>query len=225
MPAENLVIVALGDTHGLHATMDHDIPEGDVLIHAGDFCGRGFVEEVVEFARWMGSLPHRHKLAIPGNHDRAVEESGQLCRDVFSERGIRLLIGETVEVEGFHFFGSPYTPTFLNWHFMRDRGPAIRAEWAEIPDHADVVITHGPAYGHGDLAPPWKGEPPRRVGCLELLNRLLTVRPRYHVFGHIHDGHGVTISDEIPGTTFYNASVCTEAYRPSNPPHQFTLSR
>lgn len=223
MSADRLTIVALSDTHGLHATMDRDIPDGDVLIHAGDFCGRGHVEEVVEFAHWMGSLPHRHKLAIPGNHDIPVEESEQLCRDVFADRGIRLLVGETVEIEGFRFFGSPYTPTFLNWHFMRDRGDPIRAEWKAIPDNADVVITHGPAYGHGDLAPPWKGQPPRHVGCLELLNRLLTVRPRVHIFGHIHDGYGVTISDEIPGTTFYNASVCTEAYRPVNAPHTITL--
>lgn len=211
MSAESLVIVALSDTHGLHAAMDHDIPEGDVLIHAGDFCGRGLVEEVVEFAHWMGALPHRHKIVIPGNHDRPVEDSERLCRDIFAERGIRLLVGETTEIEGFRFFGSPYTPTFLNGHFMRDRGEPIRTEWEAIPDNADVVITHGPAYGH--------------VGCLELLNRLRSVRPRFHVFGHIHDGHGVTISDEIPGTTFYNASVCTEAYRPSNPPHRFTLKR
>ncbi|MCB1229308.1 MAG: metallophosphoesterase, partial [Verrucomicrobiae bacterium] len=78
MSAESLVIVALSDTHGLHAAMEHDIPEGDVLIHAGDFCGRGLVEEVVEFAHWMGSLPHRHKLATAGNHDRPVEESERL---------------------------------------------------------------------------------------------------------------------------------------------------
>ena len=41
------------------------------------------------------------------------------------------------------------------------------------------------AYGHGDLARPWKGAPPRHVGCFELLNRLWTVRPKVHVFGHI----------------------------------------
>jgi Icc-related predicted phosphoesterase len=115
------------------------------------------------------------------------------------------------------------TPTFLHWHFMRDRGEQIRADWEKIPNGADVVITHGPAYGHGDLAPPWRGESPRHVGCFELLSRLRAIRPRLHVFGHIHDGYGVTISDEIAGTTFINASVCTEAYHPVNRPHRFVL--
>lgn len=223
MPTRSLSIVAISDTHGMHARMEHTIPEGDVLIHAGDFCGRGRAEEVRDFAAWMGSLPHRQKIVTPGNHDSPVENDPATFREIFAACGIRLLINETVEIEGFRFFGSPYTPTFLNWYFMRDRGPAIRREWETIPDDADVVVTHGPAYGHGDLAPPWRGEPPRNVGCLELLNRLRSVRPRLHVFGHIHDGYSVTISDEIPGTTFVNASVCTEAYRPANPPQHFLL--
>jgi Icc-related predicted phosphoesterase len=225
MPTRSLSIVAISDTHGMHAAMEQAVPDGDVLIHAGDFCGRGRAGEVRDFAAWIGALPHRHKIVTPGNHDSPVENDAATFREVFAAQGIRLLINETVEIEGFRFFGSPYTPTFLNWHFMRDRGPAIRAEWETIPDDADVVVTHGPAYGHGDLAPPWRGEPPRHVGCLELLNRLRSVRPRLHVFGHIHDGYGVTISDEIPGTTFVNASVCTEAYRPSNRPHRCELIR
>jgi len=223
MPTRSLSIVAISDTHGMHASMEHAVPDGDLLIHAGDFCGRGRAAEVRDFAAWMGAMPHRHKLVTPGNHDRPVENDPSTFRKVFAEQGIRLLINESVWIEEFRFFGSPYTPTFFDWHFMRDRGPAIRAEWEKIPDDADVVITHGPAYGHGDLAPPWKGEPPRHVGCLELLNRLRAVRPRLHVFGHIHDGYGITISDEIPGTTFVNASVCTEAYLPSNRPHRFLL--
>lgn len=131
-----------------------------------------------------------------------------------------LLIHEPIEIRGCRFFGSPYTPTFLNWHFMRDRGPTLRAEWEKIPERTDVVITHGPAYGHGDTAPAWRGQPPRHVGCFELLKRLHLIRPQLHIFGHIHDGYGMTISDEIPGATFLNASICTEAYRPLNPPHQ-----
>jgi len=225
MTADTLSVVALSDTHGMHEKMRRPVPDGDVLVHAGDFCGHGSIDEVVAFARWMGAFPHRHKLAVPGNHDRPVEESPHDCRALFAGEGIRLLLGETVEIEGFRFFGSPYTPTFLNWHFMRDRGEAIRAEWEAIPNRADVVITHGPAYGHGDLCPPWRGEPPRHVGCFELLARLRVVRPAFHVFGHIHEGYGVTISDEIPGTTFLNASICTEAYRPENAPHGFTLLR
>lgn len=225
MATNFLTIVVLSDTHGMHGRMKHPVPEGDLLIHAGDFCGRGLLKEVQEFAAWMGALPHRQKLVTPGNHDRPVEEQEAACRRLFEAQGIRLLIGDTVEVEGLRVFGSPYTPTFLNWYFMRDRGPSIRAEWEAIPDGADVVITHGPAYGHGDLVPPWQGNPARHAGCLELLSRLHAIRPKLHVFGHIHDGYGVTVSDEIPGTTFLNASVCTETYKPVNPPQRFVLAR
>ena len=224
MSERSLSIVALSDTHGVHGKMDCEIPDGDVLIHAGDFCGHGRMHEVVEFAEWMGALPHPHMLVTAGNHDRPVEENEPACREVFEAQGIRLLIGERISIEGFNFFGSPYTPTFFNWFFMRDRGEPIRAEWRVIPPDADVVITHGPAYGHGDQAPPWQGSPPRQVGCFELLARLRAVRPKFHVFGHIHGGYGVTISDEIPGTTFLDASVCTESYLPRNAPHQFTLT-
>jgi hypothetical protein len=136
MPTRSLSIVAISDTHGMHAAMEHVVPDGDLLIHAGDFCGRGSAQEVRDFAAWMGTMPHRHKLVTPGNHDRPVENDTATFREVFADQGIRLLINETVEIEGFRFFGSPYTPTFLNWHFMRDRGPAIRREWETIPDDA-----------------------------------------------------------------------------------------
>ena len=204
--------------------MTHPFPVGDILVHAVDFCGRGRMEEVSDFARCLGAMPHKHKLVTPGNHDRPVEAQENACRRLFEAQGIQLLIGETVEVSGLQIFGSPYTPAFLNWHFMRDRGASIRAEWKAIPDDTDVVITHGPAYGHGDLAPSWMGQPPRHVGCFELLSRLRKVQPKLHIFGHIHDGYGVTISDEIPGTKFLNASVGTESYRPTNAPHWVEFS-
>jgi len=34
-------IVFISDTHGLHGDMLHPIPEGDVLIHAGDCTNMG----------------------------------------------------------------------------------------------------------------------------------------------------------------------------------------
>ena len=46
------------------------------------------------------------------------------------------------------------------------------------------------------------------------------VRPRYHVFGHIHEGHGATTDG---ATTYLNASCCTLSYRPDNPPLVFDL--
>jgi Icc-related predicted phosphoesterase len=198
--------------------MKHPVPDGDVLIHCGDFCGHGRLSEVVDFAKWLGAFPHRHKLVTPGNHDRPVEEDPERCREIFAAEGITLLLSEPVTVEGIRYFGSPCTPMFFNWHFMLERGEEIRAEWEKIPEDTDVVITHGPPYGHGDLTSPYQGNPHRNAGCLELLNRLRLVRPKLHLCGHIHEGYGITVSDEIRGTTFINASICTAQYRPDNAP-------
>ena len=40
-------IVAFSDTHNLHRQTQ--IPEGDILIHAGDFTDRGTLDEVHDF--------------------------------------------------------------------------------------------------------------------------------------------------------------------------------
>src|SRR5690606_32317587 len=89
------------------------------------------------------------------------------------------------------------------------RGPELAAKWALIPDDTDVLVTHGPP--HGILDRTYDHEP---VGCEQLRIALGRVRPRVHVFGHIHEGYGAAFVD---GTLFVNASTCTLAYRPTNP--------
>jgi predicted phosphohydrolase len=59
--------VCLSDTHSKHSKIE--VPDGDVLIHAGDFCHFGTPEESRDFLNWYSSLPHPHKLLIRGNHD------------------------------------------------------------------------------------------------------------------------------------------------------------
>jgi Icc-related predicted phosphoesterase len=71
------------------------------------------------------------------------------------------------------------------------------------------LITHGPPQGHGDLTS--RGE---RAGCQDLLDALRRIRPRLHVFGHIHEGAGQTREGD---TLCVNASICDLAYRPANP--------
>jgi Icc-related predicted phosphoesterase len=225
--------VALSDTHGMHREVK--LPVADVLIHAGDFTGHGKQEQVRDFAAWLKQQPHKYKVVVAGNHDRFVEENPTDARAIFAEAGVRLLMNESVQVEGFKIWGSPITPQFYEWHFMRDRGPdAIGKVWSQIPDDVDILITHGPAYGHGDLAPPYRTDAPKVAGCLDLLVRLRQIKdgpsdrpkgiyPQVHVFGHIHSGYGPTRSDEFP-TLFINAATCTEQYRPTNPPIQFKLA-
>lgn len=208
-------IVAISDTHGMHEQLE--LPDGDLLIHAGDFCGHGTLDEAEAFVAWFAARPHRSKLLVAGNHELWVETDLPAFRAMIPE-SVTFLHDSGAVLQGLRCWGSAWTPTFYDWAFMLPRGEALRAKWDQIPAGIDVLVTHGPPYGHGDLAPPHFSKHPRAVGCLELLLAVRRVRPRLHVFGHIHAGHGVTQSDEVPGTRFMNAATCTERYEPTNPP-------
>lgn len=53
------------------------------------------------------------------------------------------------------------------------------------------------------------------IGCQDLLDRIMLVKPKLNVFGHIHCGYGYK---EYEGILFVNASTCNEAYEPVNKP-------
>ncbi len=79
-----------------------------------------------------------------------------------------------------------------------------------IPDDIDVLITHGPPYRILDKV--ISGE---RVGCVDLKQAVERIKPKLHIFGHIHESYGIL---EKEGTTYVNASLCNFNYRPINPP-------
>lgn len=191
--------------------MKHPVPDGDVLIHAGDATMRGTLEQVGLFAEWFKSLPHKYKLFVPGNHDFLFENNASLARSIILEAGALTLIDEGVVIDGVRFWGSPYQPWFMSWAFNVQRGAQLAEHWAEMPSDTDVLITHSPPYSIGDTVP--SGE---KVGCEDLLARVRDVRPTYHVFGHIHEGYGV--HGGVPGVSFVNASICDGSYRPINAP-------
>ena len=199
-------LVIIADTHGLHERIE--VPEGDVLIHAGDLSMRGELEDVDAFSSWLASLPHPHKIVIAGNHDFCFERQPDEARARLT--GCIYLKDEACQVDGVRFWGSPWQPWFFDWAFNLQRGDEIAAKWARIPDDTEVLITHGPPRGHGDLTR--AGEP---VGCADLLTRIGALHPAVHCFGHIHEGYGLSSDDH---TLFVNASSCTLAYEPVNPP-------
>jgi Icc-related predicted phosphoesterase len=215
-----MIIVAISDTHGAHEKIK--VPDGDVLIHSGDFCRMGQPLEFREFVDWFASQDHPHKIFTCGNHDAPVAAFESYCRSAAKDLGIHFLLDEEVVIDGVKFYGSPWTPHFYDWHFMKNRGDELAEVWAKIPVDTDVLITHGPAYGHGDEVPGWHGL--RRAGWIELLKRIKQVQPKVHFFGHIHEGYGRTVSDEMT-TTFVNAAIMDGDYKPVNTPQIFTLDK
>jgi len=209
-------LIALSDTHGFHRNLT--IPDGDVLIHAGDFSMRAKTKHVIEFADWFKSLPHKHKIVIAGNHDRACESlSRQWVKDTFFPA--IYLDHEYHEIDGVTFFGSPYTSAIYDpsdWSFDYPRGGERgKRLWDMVHDgpRMDVLITHGPPYGILDMVScPHVNEDPH-VGDKDLLRAIEKHAPSAHIFGHIHEGYGIVSHGD---TTFYNVSTCTEDYKATN---------
>jgi Icc-related predicted phosphoesterase len=188
-------IVCVSDTHSFHDRLT--VPGGDLLLHAGDLTRHGHLDEVADFDRWLGRLPHRHKVVVCGNHDFCFQEQatrarGRITNAVYLE-------DEAVTVEGVKIYGSPWQPFFGGWAFNLRRGPDLAAKWAMIPDDTQILLTHGPPEGVLDRNR--SGDP---CGCRDLLERVLAVRPRLHVFGHIHEAAGRV---DLDGITFVNASA------------------
>ena len=70
-------IVCISDTHCQHRQIV--IPNGDLLIHAGDFLSTGWeADALIDFDDWLGELPHPHKVVIAGNHDRGLNSSSEM---------------------------------------------------------------------------------------------------------------------------------------------------
>jgi hypothetical protein len=57
------------------------------------------------------------------------------------------LENDGITIDGVSFWGSPYTPEFMNWAFMYPRSGAGKRIWDLIPSPLDVLITHGPPRG------------------------------------------------------------------------------
>jgi Icc-related predicted phosphoesterase len=199
-------LVLLSDTHGLH---DHLlVPDGDVLIHAGDFTLHGDLAEVQKFDNFLATMPHAHKLVIAGNHDFCFENNPEEARKLL---GNALYLEDSgCEIDGYNFWGSPWQPWFMDMAFNLDSETARGKKWKAIPAATDVLITHTPPRGILDLTS--LGE---QVGCSALAQELRSRDLLVHVFGHIHEAYGVYHHD---ATTYVNACNCTLQYLPHQPP-------
>lgn len=182
-------IVCISDTHNSQPTL----PDGDILIHAGDLTQSGSLKELRAAVDWLRAQSHPIKIVVAGNHDLCLDanynnnthsatDHVSLSSSIDWEDIIYLQNTETTVTcqngRSIHIYGSPCSSRHGNWAFQYPRSENI---WkGNIPGNVDILVTHGPPRAHLDL----------NFGCVHLLDELWRVRPRLHIFGHVHEGAG-----------------------------------
>merc|ERR1712137_202986 len=196
--------VCISDTHGNHEDLNGMLPQGDVLLHSGDFSMTGQEDEVVAFAKWHGA-----QMVNPDDVRAAFLHA--------AGPSVYYLQDQSHFVHGIHIYGSPWQPDGDDWAFCLNRGPPLARKWSAIPPDTDVLLVHGPPLGRGDL------KNAVRSGCADLLAAVqYRVNPAFCVSGHVHEGYGVSFNGK---THFINATSVDENYRVVNPPLVFDLPR
>lgn len=212
-----MIIDCISDLHGCKPALQG----GDLLIVAGDLTARDKVTEHLAFSGWLGHQKYEKIVLIAGNHDGMMTDWKP-----FDQDNISYLQDSGTEYKGLKIWGSPWTPTFLNWHFMKDRGAPIKEKWDLIPNDIDILITHGPPYGVLDKVNlSSRGDKFKLAGCEELRLALERVKPKLHVFGHIHSegGKQLLFKHQGPNTICVNAAIMDEDYNPVNKPIRIIL--
>lgn len=208
-------VVCISDTHNTRPAL----PPGDILIHAGDLTENGSFDEVQRELQWLSSQPHRYKILVAGNHDVLLDEkfleryperqyrSTHTTNDLdwgsviylqdssiilnFPERphrtsgSDRVRSGESQRSRNVTIHGSPFTPRYGISAFQYRPEPEFWTEkFAHLSTTPDILVTHGPPKFHLDARDFHK------AGCPYLSSEVAKMRPRLHVFGHIHASYG-----------------------------------
>eukprot|EP01084_Bolivina_argentea_P279582 477985_1 len=235
-------IMCISDTHNIWTKQIdiNDLPQVDILIHSGDLSMIGDLHELTDWNNWINQYLNVYKkgkyaLVISGNHDLTLHESyynnigyknkfvkqkqnTTKCKQQILnvENGIYLQ-DESITLMNINFYGSPYIPYIGNWAFSKQRGQELKEHWNVLNENIDVLITHGPPYGIGDVVPTHNDA---HVGDRDLLNKIKEIKPQYHIFGHIHEGFGIYSTFDLK-TVFVNAAMLDESYAEIHKPIVF----
>ncbi|CAI4222620.1 unnamed protein product [Auanema sp. JU1783] len=223
-----LKIVCISDTHDQLQEMLDIIPDGDVLIHSGDFTCNGETSKIEEFNEALGKLPHKHKLIVAGNHELGFDDSEDLSKREERSRGLGTPKGykqitngiylhdNEYVIDGVKFYGSSWHPLAgFPFSSLREH---LEPKWESIPTDTEILITHTPPLGYLDL---FHGK--ERWGCRFLLREVEErIKPRFHVFGHVHACYGVMTNNV---TTFVNAAQCDVYNKLKNKPIVFYIKK
>lgn len=212
-------IVIISDTHNLHKKLF--IPDGDMIIHCGDFTSVGYEHEIESFVNWFEKLDFKYKILIAGNHEITLDyefyeqnwknfhkkkaNTEKIKKMIEENENFIYLKDNFVIVEGIKIYGSPYTlDSNLGWAFPLFGDHDANEKWSQIPNDIDILVTHTPPEGILDFYQ-------KHLGCDILLVHVVDrIKPIFHCFGHIHSCSGIIEKNNI---TFVNASVLDEGYK------------
>ena len=213
-----MIITFISDTHTRHGELK--LPGGDLLIHAGDIMNSGYLAyEITDFCKWFETQNYDVCAFIAGNHDRIFELNPDAAAEIVNSYEVDYIQDDSFEYGDFpdemvKIYGSPWQPEFYNWAFnLPRRGDELQEKWDKIPEDVDILVTHGPPQGHLDISGPPYNE--GDLGCELLRVKVDKIKPKIHVFGHIHGSYGYKFHN---GTHFINASFLNERYDPVNAP-------
>ena len=184
-------ILHLSDTHGSHHRLKN-LTEADAIVHSGDFTMTGTEQEAIDFLNWFCDLPYAQKIFICGNHDDCLYGANIDGLDP----NVHYLCNSGVEIDGIKFYG---VPMFMG-DCVTDRQ---QRNIAKIPSDTDILITHSPAYGILDF------DDNINYGDEQLFSKVLEIKPRLFLFGHIHAQHCITT---LHGITFSNGAIMNADY-------------
>ena len=161
-------ILHISDTHGKHQILK-DLPNADVIVHTGDITEDGTEEGVKDFIEWFSGLSYAHKIFIAGNHDNCLYGANiEGLPD-----NVHYLCNDSITIDGIKFYGVPmFLQDDLDGNFLELFG--------RIPADTDVLLTHQPPLGILDE------QDGINYGDYTLYKRVMDVRPKYHLFGHLH---------------------------------------
>lgn len=201
-----MLIAAISDLH-------NEFPEpvsADVIIVAGDMTVHGSLSEIAKFSIWLQQCKAKTKIVVAGNHDKMFEFSPDITRCMMAQAGAVVLQDRDIILEnGVKVFGQPWVIGCSS--FGKRRGQEMHEIRQRIHKDTDILVTHSPPKGILDAVDG------RSVGDLELAYRVEVVRPKYHIFGHIHPSHGWA---KVGETTYMNVSHCEDN---NYPVHGWTL--
>lgn len=222
MNIPSVSISCIADLHGHYPKLEG----GDLLIVAGDLTSTDDPIEYTAFRDWLNEQEYEKKIVVPGNHDGEIELDWTFQSESFHEIA-EILIDRGIEFRGFKIWGSPWTLQFAGMNpkfraFTLESEGELKKKFELIPEGVDILVTHAAPYGIRDgtsfADKPSEETKVTHLGSRALKDRLEELgsgRDFLHVFGHVHEGYGVS---HIDSNLYVNASHVNLFHKPVNAP-------